>query len=96
MSRKTNRPQSVQQTPAVTLPWVQDEDAAIKAALDKLHVRLSRCAYVPSSAAIVRNYLTLLLAQAERENFVVIFLDAQNRVIALSMPRRAGINDLND
>lgn len=82
MSRKTNRTPSVQQPAAVALPWVQDEDAVIKAALDILHRRLSRCPDVLSSPTLVRNYLTLLLAQEERENFVVIFLDAQNRVIA--------------
>ena len=82
MKPKTHSTLTVQQPLSVALPWIQDEDAVIKAALDILHRRLDRSADVLSSPATSRNYLTLLLAQEERENFVVIFLDTQNRVIA--------------
>ena len=82
MKPKTHITLTVQQPLSVALPWIQDEDAVIKAALDILHRRLDRSADVLSSPATSRNYLTLLLAQEERENFVVIFLDTQNRVIA--------------
>ena len=70
-----------QQPAAIPLPRIQDEDALIQAALEILHRRLHRSAKPLSSPAIVRNYLTLLLAQEEREQFIVIFLDTQNRVI---------------
>ncbi len=35
-----------------------------------------------NSPSAVRNYLVLLLAEEEREVFMVLYLDAQNRVIA--------------
>ena len=58
------------------------EDNAIAEALAILKRRLHRGSTLDSPQA-VRNYLVVLLAQKPHEEFVVIFLDAQNRVIAV-------------
>ena len=80
MKRTANR-LNLHQPAAIPLPYIQDEDALIQAALDILHRRLHRSAKPLSSPAIVRNYLTLLLGQEERELFIIIFLDTQHSVI---------------
>ena len=62
-------------------PITMQEDAVIAEALVILERRLVRgCAL--SSPGAVRDYLRVLLAQKPHEEFVVIFLDAQNHVIA--------------
>lgn len=59
------------------------EDAVIAAAIELLARRLlSRRGSPLNSPAHVRDYLRLNLADLEHEVFWVIFLDAQNRVIA--------------
>ena len=67
--------------PLAFLPVTQREDAVIAEALTILERRLLRGNGL-SSPGSVRDYLRVLLAQKPHEEFVVIFLDAQNRVIA--------------
>ena len=67
--------------PLAFLPVTQREDAVIAEALAILKGRLLRGNALSSSGA-VRDYLRVLLAQKPHEEFVVVFLDAQNRVIA--------------
>jgi DNA repair protein RadC len=57
-------------------------DITIIRALRILERRLARPGEALSSSASVRDYLQLLLAEKPHEVFTVIFLDAQNRVIA--------------
>lgn len=57
------------------------EDNAIAEALAILKRRLHRGSTLDSPQA-VREYLVVLLAQKPHEEFVVIFLDSRNRVIA--------------
>ena len=58
------------------------EDAVIADALAILKRRLHYGSVLDSTRA-VREYLTVLLAQKPHEEFVVIFLDTRNRVIAV-------------
>jgi DNA repair protein RadC len=58
------------------------EDRAIYRALKIIERRIMERGEAMDSPATVRNYLKLLLTGEEREIFVVLFLDAQNRVIA--------------
>lgn len=57
------------------------EDSAIAEALAILKRRLHRGSAL-DSPQVVREYLAVLLAPKPQEEFVVIFLDCQNRVIA--------------
>lgn len=56
------------------------EQQLIEAALALLHHRMRVADHLASPAA-VRDYLRLLLADREHEVFVVVLLDAQNRVL---------------
>ncbi len=58
------------------------QDEIIRRALRILAARI-RTGEVLSSPTAVRDYLRIALAQKEHEVFVVIFLDAQNRVLAV-------------
>lgn len=58
------------------------EDRAIYRALKIIEGRIKEHGEALNSPASVKNYLRLLLANEEREVFVVLFLDAQNRVTA--------------
>ena len=58
------------------------DDAVIKQALRILESRLKRNEPTLAAPAAVRDYLRLRLAGREHELFVVLFLDAQNRLIA--------------
>ncbi len=58
------------------------QDEIIRRALRILAGRI-RTGEVLSSPTAVRDYLRIALAQKEHEVFVVIFLDAQNRVLAV-------------
>lgn len=57
------------------------EDRAIYRALKLLESRLREPGTVLSSPQRVRDYLRLALGQEEREVFMAMFLDAQNRLI---------------
>ena len=57
------------------------QDQTIKRALKILDERM-RIGDALASPEVVRNYLRLLLHDREHEVFVVVFLNAQNRVIA--------------
>lgn len=57
------------------------EDRAIYRALNILKSRMREPGETLTSPQVVRDYLTLLLAEEDREVFVCLFLDAQNRVI---------------
>ena len=57
-----------------------NEDRLIQRALKVLDARM-RTGEVLSSPNAVRDYLRLKLARLEHEVFMVVFLDAQNRVI---------------
>lgn len=57
------------------------EDATIRRALRILETRLREPGAALSSPAAVRDYLALSIGDREREVFIAIFLDAQNRVI---------------
>ena len=58
------------------------EDAIIAQAIEILARRILRPAEILSSPQSVKQYLTLKLAQEEREVFAVVWLNAQNGVIA--------------
>jgi DNA repair protein RadC len=58
------------------------EDAVIAAAIELLRSRLVKARAAMTSPAAVRDYLRLNLAPLQYEAFWVVFLDAQNRVIA--------------
>jgi DNA repair protein RadC len=58
------------------------EEAAIRRALRIIESRLKVCDVVLTSPRAVRDYLRLQLADREAEAFVVLFLDAQHRLIA--------------
>lgn len=58
-----------------------NEDAIIAQALRILERRARITEYQVNSPETVKKYLTLMLAQDESERFVVLFLDAKNRVI---------------
>lgn len=58
------------------------EDAAIRRALRIMESRLTYRDVALSSPQAVRDYLRLRIADLEWEVFVVLFLDAQNRLIA--------------
>lgn len=58
------------------------EDRAIYRALKILEGRIKEQGVALNSPGAVKDYLRLLLAGEEREVFTVLFLDAQNRVIA--------------
>lgn len=59
-----------------------EDDAIIAKALEILARRMKRTATSLTSPDAVRNYLSLAIAEREREVFVCVFLDAQNRTIA--------------
>ena len=59
-------------------------DRVIYQALTILERRLRRPGESLSSPRAVREYLTLRMAEMERECFAVMFLDAQNRLIEFS------------
>lgn len=58
------------------------EDAAIRRALRIMESRLTYRDVALSSPQAVRDYLRLRIADRQWEVFVVLFLDAQNRLIA--------------
>lgn len=57
------------------------EDATIRRALRFLENRLREPGAALSSPEAVRDYLALSIGDREREIFIAVFLDAQNRVI---------------
>jgi DNA repair protein RadC len=57
-------------------------DAVIRQALEILERRLRRPGAPLSTQRAVRDYLRLRLAEMEREAFIVLYLDAQNRLLA--------------
>ena len=58
-----------------------EEDAIIKSALEILDRRLRQPGEMFDSPAALRQFLRLLLAEREHEVFLVILMDAQNRMI---------------
>jgi DNA repair protein RadC len=58
------------------------DDAIIAKALQILARRMKQPGHLVSSPSAVKEYLTLKLAQSEREIFAVLYLDVRNRVIA--------------
>lgn len=58
------------------------EDAVVAAALEIVRSRLAKAGSAMSSPQVVRDYLALNLRPLGHEVFWVLFLDAQNRVIA--------------
>ena len=70
----------------VVLPFVspaaEREDAIIAEALAILKTRLYRETTF-SSPATIKKYLTVLLSEAVREEFMVLYLDSQNRLLAV-------------
>jgi DNA repair protein RadC len=58
------------------------EDQIIAKALEILHRRMTKFGDSMSSPTVVRNYLSLKLAELEHEVFACIFLNSQNQVIA--------------
>ena len=59
------------------------DDTIIAQALAILAIRLRKPGAVLASPAAVRDYLQLTIAEREHEVFVCVFLDAQNKVVAL-------------
>jgi DNA repair protein RadC len=59
-----------------------DEDAIIANAIDILSRRLSSAGPAMGSPGAVKSFLTLKLAEQEREVFSALWLDARNRLIA--------------
>lgn len=59
-----------------------EDDAIITKAMTILLRRISRSGIELGSPATVKNFLTLKLAQQEREVFGVLWLDVKNRLIA--------------
>jgi DNA repair protein RadC len=57
------------------------EDSVIQRALAIMESRLQYRGTVPTSPQAVRDYLRLRIADLEHEVFVVLFLDAQHRLI---------------
>lgn len=57
------------------------EDAVIAHALDILKSRMRTPGNIMNSPREIKSYLSLTLAQREHEVFVVLFLDAQHRLI---------------
>ena len=62
-------------------PVTTDDDSIIAHALRILESRMKAAGDSLSSPLSVRNFLRLKLAQADREIFACIYLDAQHRVI---------------
>jgi DNA repair protein RadC len=58
-----------------------DDDAIIAHALAILHRRMKRPGAYMTSPQVVKNFLSLKLAELEHEVFVCLWLDAQNQVI---------------
>lgn len=58
------------------------DDEVIAAAIEVLKRRMRSDPITLSGPAVVRDYLRLTLAPLDHEVFAVVFLDAQNRVIA--------------
>ena len=58
------------------------DDEVIAAAIEVLKRRMRSNTITLSGPAVVRDYLRLTLAPLDHEVFAVVFLDAQNRVIA--------------
>lgn len=67
--------------PSYTVAPTSD-DSTIAAALSILETRLRKPGVAIESPQNVKDYLTLQSASAEREEFRVLFLDAQHRVIS--------------
>ena len=63
-------------------PVVSDDDRIIAQALDILHRRMAQPGEYMNAPTVVKNYLTLKLAELEHEVFSCIWVDSQNRVIA--------------
>jgi DNA repair protein RadC len=59
-----------------------DDDATITRALHILRERLNHCGSLLNSPQRVREYLTLSIAALPHEEFGILWLDAQNRLIA--------------
>jgi DNA repair protein RadC len=68
--------------PAVVYADDAQEDATIAAALDILARRMGSRGSVMDSPSAVRTYCQLSIADKDHEVFGVLFLDAQNRLIA--------------
>ena len=62
-------------------PVVSDDDAIIAHALDILHRRMAQPGECLNAPSVVKNYLTIKLAELEHEVFSCIWVDSQNRVI---------------
>ncbi len=69
-------------SPNSSLTLKAREDRAIYRALGILEKRMSEPGISISSPGDARNYLTLKLGELDKEVFAVLFLDAQNRLIA--------------
>lgn len=68
---------------ADVIPFTQDDDDAVIAkAIKILSRRIARAGVSLSSPSAVKAFLTLKLAQEEREVFAVLWLDVKNRLIA--------------
>lgn len=57
------------------------DDEIIQNALDILKSRMKKIGTAMNSPNEIKNYLSLTLAQREHEVFIVLFLDAQHRLI---------------
>ena len=62
-----------------------DDDEHIAESLRRLAMRLRRPGQPMSSPSDVKNYLVLTLAEEEREQFGVMFMDSQHSVIAFEI-----------
>ena len=71
-------------SPAVVMSTAH-EQAVIAAALAIVEARLKAATLVASSPEAVKSYLKLQLGALEREVFGVMFLNAQNRMIAFEI-----------
>lgn len=74
----------IPESPAVVMSTAH-EQAVIAAALAIVEARLKAATLVASSPEAVKSYLKLQLGALEREVFGVMFLNAQNRMIAFEV-----------
>ena len=75
-------------SPAYVLPKFgtnDDDDEHIAESLRRLSMRLRRPGQFMSSPADVKDYLVLTLAEEQREQFGVMFMDSQHALIAFEV-----------
>jgi DNA repair protein RadC len=69
----------------------QREDATIRRALSILSNRMRQPGEMLTNPITARNYMRLYAGELEHEVFLVLFLDAQNRVVAREEMFRGGL-----